>query len=359
MVSQASNGAADASSTLAPASTVADTLSALGATMMTTSVAQPLFPTFNVALSQNMAPEESGSVESAAHHCFQPATSFEPLDMRGTALTYEKDALACQRRCALTVDCVHFTFWVVGGHCHIEDIFAVRHVERIGFVSGPFQCWEDFGNHSKFTNIGLATFLPSEFGCVEMGTTYSPTIRGRAISFPKYKTSLQVIVECQNFCMSVDGCAHFVISTPARRCTLAGVGAKRSTQIMHALAGPPTCASRHRIGQDSDGHATNKGDSNQTGAWASDNSSMAFLREFLYSPGNLRAQSSGIFGCATVAFLLIAGVLTVNRKSSCRTPYFAAPNLRYAELPMFEGTATDEARFDVDDVGATLPFVRV
>jgi hypothetical protein len=226
----------------------------------------------------------------------------------------------------------------------------------VGFVSGPFQCWEDFENQSMFTAVGIATFLPTEFGCIEMGTVYSPTISGETMSFPKYKTSLQVIVECQNFCMSIAGCAHFSISTSARRCTLAEEGAKRSSNIAQSLAGPPSCFSRtSRVGQ-----ADKNGNSGSRATWANDdNSSVRFLREFLSYPGSLRARSSGFFACSVLGFLLVAGVLTVNRRTSCRTPYFVAAGMRYAELPMSESTTADEARLDVADMAIVLPVARV
>jgi len=158
--------------------------------------------------------------------CFQKDVSYEPLDMMSTASTQEQSPLHCQRRCAAVKGCVHFSFSKLTKECHVQDAYAFRQKGSIGFVAGPFQCWQDIGEE--------------EFKSLEWGTTYLPEMSAKIYftqdTFPHDR---QAVMACQKFCASVDGCAHFILDVPKRLCTLADKNAAKRYPVLQAIAGPP------------------------------------------------------------------------------------------------------------------------
>lgn len=69
--------------------------------------------------------------------CFSVNVRFQPLDMPGQAPTDESSASACQARCEVVPNCVHFSW--SGGGCHLQDDSA-QQVPAPYFVAGPPSC---------------------------------------------------------------------------------------------------------------------------------------------------------------------------------------------------------------------------
>lgn len=165
--------------------------------------------------------------------------------------TREADATACQRRCARTRGCAHFSFWKLGGHCHLQDAFAIEQKARIGFISGPFQCWDNI-DQKLYVKLGPKTFVPKALRCVETGSLYSP-IMGVPKYLPKHSmTGLKAVEVCQQHCSSVKGCLHFTLQFPQRLCRLAGANAHRLPSAINSVSGPRFCNGTKEKGGSSD-----------------------------------------------------------------------------------------------------------
>merc|ERR1719277_2485843 len=74
-------------------------------------------------------------VTTPGTYCFDEGVSFQPLDMQGTFLTNEPSPWACQKRCQTTYGCAHFSYWNLGGHCHLQDASAVWTSMFLGFTA--------------------------------------------------------------------------------------------------------------------------------------------------------------------------------------------------------------------------------
>jgi len=159
--------------------------------------------------------------------------------MGKTVMTQEADTFACQQRCRKTEGCMHFSYWKVGGDCHLQDAYALRQKRRYGFVSGPFQCWSSILNRDQFIKYDNYTYLSPTFGCIELGTMYSP-----AMVTPKVLATdihrWDAIVLCQKLCAITNGCAHFTVQFP-RVCNLVSARAKPLHPFFGAVSGPAKC----------------------------------------------------------------------------------------------------------------------
>lgn len=72
--------------------------------------------------------------------CYEKDTAYSPLDMPGEGQTREDEASSCQARCHATRGCAHFTYFVVGGYCHLTHDHALRMLGSLGAISGPHTC---------------------------------------------------------------------------------------------------------------------------------------------------------------------------------------------------------------------------
>lgn len=183
------------------------------------------------------------AVTTSKKGCHEEDISWEPLDMQGSSPTEEVDAMACQRRCLGTPGCFHFTFWKVYGHCHLEDAFALRREDRSGFVSGPFQCWDEI-RHSGLAQVkdgNGKSFLPAQFHCMEVGVSWAP-----AMQLPKRfeGSEIDMIMQCQHFCAMTKSCARFTMEVGSRTCHLATAKASALPGVFNSISGPPVCSSR-------------------------------------------------------------------------------------------------------------------
>lgn len=186
-----------------------------------------------------LAPSET-SMGSNRHAsgCFEEATSWEPLDMPGTFPVPVDGVKACQRRCAETHGCVHFSYWKEWGHCHVQDAYAIRQRGRTGFVSGPFKCWEDL-HGDGWVRKDSFTFVHKELACVDLGTLYSP-LMGVVRFFPGLD-QIEAIRKCRDYCATHEGCVHWTLQFPARGCRMAGTSARKLQPFLNAVSGNWTC----------------------------------------------------------------------------------------------------------------------
>ncbi|CAK0857542.1 unnamed protein product, partial [Prorocentrum cordatum] len=185
--------------------------------------------------------------------CWEKHITYEPLDMKDGAgainVTREATPLACQQRCEQTSECMHFAYWVPQGDCHLQDVFAIRNTNRIGFVSGPQRCYrddEDALSHGmarlRSKGVGDYTFVPVEFSCLEVSTMYNGFRNVQPTSFnvtPADQDPLQAMSRCQQLCRDTEGCAHFTIGAPGLQCALAGAKAPSVFPIFRHVSGPP------------------------------------------------------------------------------------------------------------------------
>ncbi|CAE8726659.1 unnamed protein product [Polarella glacialis] len=185
---------------------------------------------------------------SQAPSCFEDAVSFVPLDLAGAPMSLKTEALACQRRCAKVAGCKHFSFLktspeLLVGYCHLQGLSGLAQLGSVGWVSGPYACWEDIEDTSLMIDKGHHTYVPPEFACMEWGVVYSPELVGQietflATDFPGEELAT---LQCQKKCAKVQECAHFTMSFPTRLCTLAANTSTGFSNVAGALSGPPRC----------------------------------------------------------------------------------------------------------------------
>mmetsp|Transcript_83318 Transcript_83318/g.165398 ORF Transcript_83318/g.165398 Transcript_83318/m.165398 type:complete len:616 (-) Transcript_83318:69-1916(-) len=72
--------------------------------------------------------------------CYEKDTAYSPLDMPGEGQTREDEASSCQARCRATRGCAYFTYFVVGGYCHVTNGHALQMLGSLGAISGPSEC---------------------------------------------------------------------------------------------------------------------------------------------------------------------------------------------------------------------------
>lgn len=149
---------------------------------------------------------------------------YEPLDVLGEPLSLEDDAYACQHRCANTDGCAHFTFWMLGKHCHLEGALAMKFEGRVGFIAGPSSC------HS-------AT-------CLEVGVKYFDAgTNGRTWSCDTCASLEEVIDSCRDVCVADEHCTHFTVNHHLNICTIASSRALRLQHVPGFISGSPECDS--------------------------------------------------------------------------------------------------------------------
>jgi len=192
---------------------------------------------------------------------FEADVTYEPLNMDHAPVPQLVDNITeCQKRCRNTFRCTHFSFWHPGsetglpGHCHLQDLYAVRQTHRFGFTSGPPRSWCDLRGSgdgqwvamvgeggSAPGSVGKSTYLPEEFRCMALGSRREPTM-GLARFFTGNPKRLgQSVLDCQRWCNETHGCAYFSIEFPSRLCTLSPEGARLMFPVFKQVSGPPDC----------------------------------------------------------------------------------------------------------------------
>jgi len=157
--------------------------------------------------------------------CIEKDTTYEPEDMLGHILTYEDNVSACQARCASIVGCAHYSYWVPGQHCHVQDVAATAVPSSEGYLAGPPGCLP--GEESEATRA-----IQEEMdSCYERSTAYLPTA---------HLASAGSISECQLLCEQAEDCAHFSFGIVSGRCGLAAAGATGQS-VQNFVSGPRAC----------------------------------------------------------------------------------------------------------------------
>jgi len=159
--------------------------------------------------------------------------------MPGTMPRSAEDATACQKQCADTQGCTHFSYWWIGKHCHLQDAYALRQTGRLGFTSGPFGCWDSL-DKTKYIKKGESTFVHTSYKCAELGTLYTP-LMGMSEHFSRKDPALEAVKKCRAYCASTKGCAYYTMVFPQRLCRMAGASAHKVTPYLGAVSGSPTC----------------------------------------------------------------------------------------------------------------------
>jgi len=132
--------------------------------------------------------------------CFKHGYKWIPLDMPGSERSNERDALACQARCARTKGCSHFSYWHfygVDGGCHLQDDTAFETKDRPGTaISGPSSC----GKPAQTDLPAKTTTGP----CFEKGYKMLP------LDMVSTERSWELTAEdCQARCARMPGCFYF------------------------------------------------------------------------------------------------------------------------------------------------------
>eukprot|EP00408_Alexandrium_pacificum_P019209 CAMPEP_0171209664 /NCGR_PEP_ID=MMETSP0790-20130122/28710_1 /TAXON_ID=2925 /ORGANISM="Alexandrium catenella, Strain OF101" /LENGTH=300 /DNA_ID=CAMNT_0011675277 /DNA_START=4 /DNA_END=906 /DNA_ORIENTATION=- len=179
------------------------------------------------------------SANRTAEPCYEDKVAWDPLDMPGTVSRRAEDATECQQRCANTKGCTHFSYWWIGNNCHLQDAYAIRQTGRLGFISGPFGCWENL-DQNKYIKKGLS-IVQSGYNCVELGTMYEPLMGLVKMIQKEDLTGIEAVKECRKYCADNQDCHYYSIVFPDRMCRMAGKHAKKVTPYINAVSGTPTC----------------------------------------------------------------------------------------------------------------------
>merc|ERR1719210_2887912 len=75
--------------------------------------------------------------------CAVRDATWQPLDIVGELYTVEDDAAHCQARCANMVTCKGFSYYAVGGYCHVADMISHLAKGSVGAVAGPPRCLDE------------------------------------------------------------------------------------------------------------------------------------------------------------------------------------------------------------------------
>jgi len=211
-----------------------------------------------------------------------------PLNMPGTTLSLETDDSACQERCKRTSGCVHFSYYVQLGHCHLQSRRATLMPGQVGWISGPASC-SGAPASSSGGGGGSESRRRSRDGCFKEHSTYMPM---DMIGVTPAVMSSEVL--CQDACRSHSRCDVFTYETLSGLCHLQA-RAKATllkNKVLMSVTGPAWCTSV--------------------------DIARGNIRRFDEGEGPIAASPKSVFGMSAVVSataLLLAAVLGV---SACR-----------------------------------------
>jgi len=147
--------------------------------------------------------------------CFRHGYKWVPLDMPGSERSYERDARACQARCARTQGCSHFTYWQffgLDGGCHLQGHEARQVVDPASMglgISGPRSCERTSVQADTIPTVPTST--PAT--CFERGFKMEPldmvaTERSRETSAEACQARCARTAGCRYFTFWIDGGCH-------------------------------------------------------------------------------------------------------------------------------------------------------
>lgn len=209
----------------------ASTLAIQASTSVQTATSETHTPTVLLRMIASTTSNPWTSLTTAKAFCFEMDVLWEPLDMKDELPSQEVDEWACQQKCFSTSGCSHFSYWTLGGFCHLQDQYALRRGRRPGFVSGPFHCWE-------YLVPGKFTRTVPKFRCMQIGVVWEPdmyAVPPRLLGGERE----EVVLRCQKLCGNTSGCAHFTVMFPST-CRLAGTSAVPVPAAPQTMSGPAT-----------------------------------------------------------------------------------------------------------------------
>jgi len=162
---------------------------------------------------------------------------FDPIDMSGQYLTIEPNISACLFRCRNTPGCAHFSYWIPGSHCHIQDAFAYPEPDRVLFISAPAGCISGAGSESET----VRTMLEQKV-CFSKSLTYAPYVGSLKNRSMHEQRIAKDVLHCQELCVDKSWCHLFEFDVVSGICHLMEDPPK-PVQIVndHLMSGPPLC----------------------------------------------------------------------------------------------------------------------
>jgi len=162
---------------------------------------------------------------------------FDPIDMSGQYLTIEPNISACLFRCRNTPGCAHFSYWIPGSHCHVQDAFAYPEPDRLLFVSAPAGCISGAGSKSETVRTML-----EQKACFSLGLSYAPYV-GSLKKQPLHEEKIaEDVLHCQELCVNKTWCHLFEFNVYSDLCHLMEDPPKPVPVAGDYLtSGPPLC----------------------------------------------------------------------------------------------------------------------
>mmetsp|Transcript_1290 Transcript_1290/g.2997 ORF Transcript_1290/g.2997 Transcript_1290/m.2997 type:complete len:525 (+) Transcript_1290:116-1690(+) len=143
--------------------------------------------------------------------CLQPESIWKPLDMMDQNRTSEPDHRSCRARCKRVEGCAHWSYYLLGGACFLQNASATKSAGK-GTVSGIPGCRDRDPNMHFGLNAGGQ-------GCYHLSASYTPldmpgTARNKEASYEM----------CQARCLETRGCVRFTYFIVDQGCHLQANG---------------------------------------------------------------------------------------------------------------------------------------
>jgi len=206
-------------------------------TSMTTSATTvDLLGALATTVTTTTTPLQMPSLEETLR-CAQKDVVYDPIDMIGQHLTIEPNISACLFRCRKTPGCAHFSYWIPGSHCHVQDAFANPEPDRLLFVSAPAGCVSGAGSDGETVRTML-----EQKACFSRSRSYAPYV-GSLKNHPLHEEKIaEDVLHCQELCLNKTWCHLFEFNVYSDLCHLMEDPPKPVEVAGDYLtSGPPVC----------------------------------------------------------------------------------------------------------------------
>jgi len=230
--------------TVPTTATTVTTVTSVTATSVTSSVTSVTTSVTSVDLLGDLAttitttttPLTMPSLEETLR-CAQKDVVYDPIDMLGQKLSVEDNISACLFRCRKTPGCAHFSYWIPGSHCHLQDAFANPEPDRLLFVSSPAGCISGAGSSSETVRTML-----EQRACFSKSLSYAPYV-GSVKNKPRHEEKIaEDVLHCQELCVNNSWCTLFEFNVFSDICHLMQDPPKPVEVAGDYLtSGPPIC----------------------------------------------------------------------------------------------------------------------
>lgn len=178
--------------------------------------------------------------EREALSCAIHSGRFEPLDMEKHPFQHVRASGFCQALCRVTPGCVHYSYFISGRECHLQDLTAKLVLHRNGWVAGP-----------PFCDGASADQSPPEAesgGCFNAYVTY----RHEPLAILLEANALACQSACQKYAAGNGrpGCSAFTYFVSTKMCKLVHRETPRTRVAVHGLStisGPVKCPIRKTL----------------------------------------------------------------------------------------------------------------